>query len=119
MERLGYVPAPLAGAHESLPIMRCACGQLLPTSGAINLYWRIHPNGTKVFCTLYYVVPGSDHLDLVVGEKTLDREGLVIPNPSPIITLTQHEREKKSKWECLLFIRTELTTLMASRRGKY
>lgn len=99
MQSAVYMPESTAEGNKPLPVMRCACGRLIYASGAIKLYWILHANSTKVFQTQFYVyeMAGSDHLDLVVGAKTIEKEGLLTPNHSPILTLTQHEPKSKGK----------------------
>ncbi|RWA04856.1 hypothetical protein EKO27_g10244 [Xylaria grammica] len=72
-----------------------ANGRSVTPCGVVDLKWKWHPQGTRVHVRQFYVLPSSDHLDVVFGAEYIESEGLLRLNEQAFLMLVQHKKSKK------------------------
>ena len=92
VERLGKQNAILQKYEP--PSVQDANGQEMPACGVVTLQWKWSNYGTRVYDGEFFVMPGSQHLDVVFGVEYIVREGLIYFNGGSIAPLTAHKKLK-------------------------
>ncbi|KAI0421656.1 hypothetical protein F5X98DRAFT_329002 [Xylaria grammica] len=72
-----------------------ANGRSVTPCGVVNLKWKWHPQGTRVHVCQFYVLPSSDHLDVVFGAEYIESKGLLQVNEQAFLILVPHKKSKK------------------------
>lgn len=72
--------------------------------GVINLRWTWHPDGTSVYGPVDLYVSELDHMDMVIGKRTIVSEGLILSHVDIMAPLLVHKKATLCK---LLFPRNK------------
>ncbi|GAW23978.1 hypothetical protein ANO14919_135570 [Xylariales sp. No.14919] len=85
-----------------------ANGRPVTPCGVVNLTWKWHPDGIRVHDCRFYVLPSSDHLDVVFGAEYIESKRLLQVNEQAFLMLVPHKKSKKGEWALFFcpFIRT-------------
>lgn len=81
-----------------LPVFVDASGNLMQACGAIDLTWRWYPEGTRNYTCRFYVLPDSDHLDVVFGAEFVRLNKLLLVNKPRMLILVEKKKIDSSKW---------------------
>ena len=81
-----------------LPEFVDASGNLMQACGAIDLTWRWYLEGTRNYTCRFYVLPDSDHLDVVFGAEFISRNKLLLVNKPRMLILVEKKKIDSSKW---------------------
>lgn len=85
----------------SAPELESGTGHDVEALGAIQLSWKWHPNGTRMYDGQFFVFKNSPHLDVVIGVEYIVRERSPQANTSAFIPLTEVKKVKcKQKTDC-------------------
>lgn len=57
-----------------------ATGEEIESSGTIDLIWKLAPNTSRVFRICFFVLSGAQHLDVILGQDLISKEGLLSLN---------------------------------------
>lgn len=89
-----------------LPVFVDASGNLMQACGAIDLIWRWYPEGTRNYKCRFYVLPNSDHLDVVFGAEFIRLNKLLIVNKPRMLILVEKNKIDSSKWPLVQILPT-------------
>jgi hypothetical protein len=67
-------------------------GELVESSGCIDLFWKLEPDEHRYHYGKFRVLWDVEHLDVLFGQDTIGRDGFLIRPPKSIAGLTVHER---------------------------
>ncbi|KAJ3555624.1 hypothetical protein NPX13_g10320 [Xylaria arbuscula] len=73
-----------------------ASGRPVKHCGVVKLEWKWFPRGTRVHEDRFYVVPSSDHLDVVFGAEFIVSEKLLEVNEMAFLPLVRDKKSKKA-----------------------
>ncbi|KAI1411524.1 hypothetical protein F5Y13DRAFT_165166 [Hypoxylon sp. FL1857] len=93
VKRLGMLS--LISTEFVSPKLFEASGAIVRASGVVNLNWKWHPQSTRIHSGQFYVLPHSDHLDVLFGVEYIKSERLLQVNELALIPLVQHKKSKK------------------------
>ncbi|KAF2741504.1 hypothetical protein EJ04DRAFT_571584 [Polyplosphaeria fusca] len=87
--------------HEMAPAqVVTATGEEVESCGTISLIWKLAPNENRVFRGTFFVLSGARHLDVILGQDTIKKEGFLSLNSrklfAPFAThrkITQSDRD--------------------------
>jgi hypothetical protein len=54
-----------------------ATGEEVESAGTIDLIWKLAFNESRVFRSKFFILGGGQHLDVILGQDTITKEGLV------------------------------------------
>jgi len=74
-----------------------ASGRPVIACGIVDLTWQWHPRGTRIYESAFYVLPDSDHIDVLFGVDAIVAMNLVQANQSIIAPLVEHKKLNKGK----------------------
>jgi hypothetical protein len=57
-----------------------ATGEGVESSGTIDLIWKLAPNEGRVFRSTFFILSGAQHLDVILGQDTISKEGFLSLN---------------------------------------
>ncbi|KAK1764166.1 hypothetical protein QBC33DRAFT_548251 [Phialemonium atrogriseum] len=90
VQRLGMASL-ICPSFESLNMVD-ANGRPVSAGGVITLTWRWFPKGTRSYESQFYVLPNSDHLDVIFGVEYIEAENLLHVNESAMLPLVEDNR---------------------------
>lgn len=101
VQRLGMASL-ISTSFEPLNMVD-ASGRPVNASGVIDLNWRWYPNGTRNYESQFYVLPNSDHLDVIFGVEYIEAENLLHVNESAMLPLVEDNRLDRGTMALIIF----------------
>lgn len=74
-----------------------ASGMPVKACGVINLDWKWYPRATRNHVCQFYVLPNSDHLDVLFGVDYIVSERLLQVNELALAPLVEYKKLKKGE----------------------
>ncbi|OAL43409.1 hypothetical protein IQ07DRAFT_650245 [Pyrenochaeta sp. DS3sAY3a] len=69
-----------------------ASGQEIESTGTIDLVWKLAPNESRVFRSRFFTLGGARHLDVILGQDTITKEGFLSLNMRKLLApFTSHK----------------------------
>jgi hypothetical protein len=96
--------------RDSTPAQVCtASGEEVESTGTIDLVWKLAPNESRIFRSRFFVLGGARHLDVILGQHTVTKEGFLSLNMRKLLApFTSHKPltkgEKKHGLSFLFFL---------------
>jgi len=67
-------------------------GEEVKSRGTIDLIWKLALNEHRVFRNTFFILSGAPHLDVILGQDTVKKEGLLSLNLHKLIApFTTHK----------------------------
>ena len=95
MQRLGKVSS--ICTNFVAPKVVDASGKPVKACGVIKLDWKWHPKATRNHVCQFYVLPDSDHLDVLFGVDYIISEKLLQVNELALAPLVEYKKLKKGE----------------------
>jgi len=85
--------------RDSRPVqVFTASGEEIESTGTIDLVWKLAPNESRVFRSRFFTLGGARHLDVILGQDTITKEGFLSLNMRKLLApFTSHKSLTKGE----------------------
>jgi hypothetical protein len=89
VEELGMVDSIRKDTHVAQVFT--ANGEEVESTGTIDLVWKLALNESRVFRSRFYILGGARHLDVILGQDIISKEGFLSLNMRKLLApFTSH-----------------------------